>query len=175
MKDYYDYYINYFKEYEENMEDKVFFREEINYILNYIYEEIEYSKKYIRFKDNGIESNFDNDLNSFISNTNKYKEAFIGKDIQIKYPQRLSSIFAYQYNYLRNEFKIKEKDINTIFEDIREEIFSIKKAPSLVKEQKKIDISVINYMERFLTELRNEYPTLTDDEILNKVFTKKSK
>lgn len=178
MKDFEYIYNTYFKKFEEEQNDKDFFKEEINSILDHIYDEIEYSKKHIRFK-NGIETDFLKDLKVFENNINIFKDSFIGDNIEIKYPKRLSYIFTINYNYLKSMFKIKDKDITEVYELIRYEAFNLKTAPSLKRAQndlsKNIEESYIqlNKMGEIYDKLRKENPLLTHQETLNKLSSSK--
>lgn len=179
MRDNYEVlYTRFFEKYEENQKDKLFFKEEINSILDYIYNEIEYSKKHIRFK-NGIETDFPYDLKAFEHNINIFKDSFIGDNIEIKYPQRLSYIFAINYNYFKSMFNIKDIDINEAYELIREDAFNLETAPSLKRAQNDLLENTVksyiklNNMGKLYDKLRKENPTFTHQETLNKLSSSK--
>lgn len=135
-------YETYFKKYENKQKDKIFFKNEIYSILNYICDEIKFSKKFFRYK-NGIEVDYYEDLKKFEKNVEIMKNVFVGYE-SIKKPQRISIVFAMQRNYLAHLY-ILEKDIDEVFKIIREDEFRIAKTPSLTKAQAELN-EVLNRM-----------------------------
>lgn len=174
MNDYNYLYETYFKEFEDIQEDKEFFKQEVNSILEYIYAEIEFTKEHIRINNKGIEVDFHSDMNKFKKDLEKWKKVFIGDDVAIKEPLRISSIFARNSNYLTH-LNIKEKTINEVFEVIRDELFELKKAPSLKKAQNELmDILKIGCISlEELKSFQKDNPTLNRKQLIEK-FSKRN-
>lgn len=171
MKDFEYIYDTYFKKFEKIQKDKDFFKSEIYSVVNYIYDEINFSKEHIRINKDGIEVNFNKDIEKFYEHIEKWKKVFIFDKGRIRVPQRVSIIFLTQYHYLTH-LKIFEKDINEVFEIIREDLFDVNKKPNLKKAKKelteqfyKIHIMLNSKAEEY-EKLLKENPTLTHKEIV---------
>lgn len=181
MKDYYSKHSTYFKGYEEKQENKEFFRQEVNSVLNYIYDEIEFSKKHINYK-NGLEQNYNKDIESYKININFYKQSFKGENIKIKYPKRISSILKPQANYLE-ALGVKKNDIVESFSYIRESFFKSDSKVQLkaTKQEIKDWIESSCKLTEILTQkgkmydiLQNKHSKKTHEEII-KILDKTEK
>lgn len=174
MTDYNYLYETYFKEFEDIQEDKEFFKKEVNSILEDVYTEIEFTKEHIRISSKGIEVDFHSDMNKFKKDLEKWKKVFIGDDVAIKEPLRISSIFVMNYNYLTH-LDIKEKTINEVFEVIRNELFELKKPPYLKKAQNEF-MDILKKYCIGLEELKSfqkDNPTLNRKQLTEK-FSKRN-
>ena len=130
-------YSIYFKEYEKNQENILFFKEEIKSVLKHIYSDIEYSKQFIRINKKGIEQNYNVDLEKFNKDIKKYKSISDDEMLWIKTPMRISKIFAMSFNYL-TYLDIREDTINEVFAIIREELLNVETAPSIKRQQEQL-------------------------------------
>ena len=130
-------YSIYFKEYEKNQENILFFKEEIKSVLKHIYSDIEYSKQFIRINKKGIEQNYNVDLEKFNKDIKKYKSISDDEMLWIKTPMRISKIFAMAFNYLTH-LDIREDTINEVFAIIREELLNVETAPSIKRQQEQL-------------------------------------
>ncbi len=168
----YDVYFNEF----ENKQANPIFKSEVYSSLNYIYEEIEYTKKFIRIKNKkGIEQDYENDMKIFKRDAEKFKQTFYYKSEFIREPKRISEIFTTQYNYLTH-LGINEKIINEVFEIIREDTLNVKTSPSLKRQQTQLnkrllDISVQENTKKFKL-LRKENLDITFEELIKKFIQK---
>ena len=130
-------YSIYFKEYEKNQENILFFKKEIKSVLKHIYSDIEYSKQFIRINKKGIEQNYNVDLEKFNKDIKKYKSISDDEMLWIKTPMRISKIFAMSFNYL-TDLDIREDTINEVFAIIREELLNVETAPSIKRQQEQL-------------------------------------
>lgn len=174
MNDYKYLYETYFQKFEDKQEDKEFFKQEVNSVLEDIYNEIEFTKEHIRINSKGIEVDYHSDMNKFKKDLEKWKKVFIGDDITIKEPLRISSIFAMNYNYLTH-LDIKEDTIKTVFQVIRGELFMVKKAPSLKKAQNELIDGLFKYCIGWeeLRLFQKDNPTLNRKQLTEK-FSKRN-
>lgn len=169
MTDYNYLYETYFKEFEDIQEDKEFFKKEVNSILEDVYTEIEFTKEHIRISSKGIEVAYHSDMNKFKKDLEKWKKVFIGDDVAIKEPLRISKIFAMNYNYLTH-LGIKKETINQVFEVIREDLFELIKPPSHKRAQNELmdflKIACIRLEE--LKSFQKDNPTLNRKQLTEK-------